>query len=157
MLTPSRGIGKTSLEKIIEFTIKHNCTIEEALTHPECPLQNRFVSIIETFIKSIKDINSENISISEKLDKILTAVNFDQHLRKLENTQDRHDNIQELKSKLKDIKSLENFLEDITLFQGSDDDNSTGKVRCLTLHLAKGLEFPVVFIPGFEERLLPST
>ena len=102
----------------------------------------------------IDKVNALNAPLEEKLDLILSEVNFNSHLKKLENTQDRIDNIQELKSKLKDIKNLDTFLEDVTLFQGSDEDNSNGKVRCLTLHLAKGLEFPVVFIPGFEDRLL---
>ena len=63
---------------------------------------------------------------------------------------DRIANIQELKSKLKDTTDLKTFLDDITLFQSSDEDNSIGKVRCLTLHLAKGLSSQLCLSPDLK-------
>ena len=155
MLTPSRGIGKTSIQKLINFSIEHNLPIESAIESPDCPLQSRFIEIVKTFISKINEIKQMNNSVEEKLTAILEHVKFESHLKKLENNLDRIANIQELKSKLKDTTDLKTFLDDITLFQSSDEDNSIGKVRCLTLHLAKGLEFPIVFIPGFEDGLMP--
>jgi DNA helicase-2/ATP-dependent DNA helicase PcrA len=65
------------------------------------------------------------------------------------------DHIDELLSKLVDVTDLETFLNEVALFQDIDSHSSHEKVSCLTLHSAKGLEFPIVFIPGFEENLLP--
>ncbi|MEK9727844.1 MAG: UvrD-helicase domain-containing protein [Candidatus Margulisiibacteriota bacterium] len=155
LLTPSRGIGKTSLQKLINFSLETNTNIEQAIASPDCPLQNRFIEIVRNFIAKLNEINQQEISIEAKLDAIFEHVQFERYLRKLENHQDRMANLQELKSKLKETENLATFLDDITLFQGSDEDTSVGKVRCLTLHLAKGLEFPIVFIPGFEDGIMP--
>ena len=49
MLNPSRGIGKTSIEKLINFSIENQITIQEAVNHQDCPLQKRFIEIIQSF------------------------------------------------------------------------------------------------------------
>ena len=125
--TPARGIGKTSIQKLIDFSIENNITIKEALESPNCPLQKRFIVIAIEFINLIESVNKQPISIEDKLIQILESIQFYNYLRKLENSNDRIANIKELQSKLKDIKDLATFLEDITLFQSSDEDNSTGK------------------------------
>jgi DNA helicase-2/ATP-dependent DNA helicase PcrA len=155
MLTPARGIGKTSVEKVIAFSLNQNIPIQEAVYHPELPIQARFRSILHDFITLITHVKKQTTTIEDKLNAILDGVQFTQYLKKMEQWQDRLDNLKELKSTLKDTDNLSEFLDTTTLFQGNDDDTNTEKVRCLTLHLAKGLEFPVVFMPGFEDRLLP--
>ena len=154
ILTPARGVGKTSISRLINFSLDNNLTIEDSLCHPECPLKPRYLEIIQDFITFINEIKEKNTSIKDKLADILTYVHFDEHLAKQENSNDRKNNIDELLSRCNNIDSLETFLNDIVLFQDSEIKNED-VVSCLTLHLAKGLEFPIVFIPGFEEELLP--
>ncbi|MEC8678106.1 MAG: UvrD-helicase domain-containing protein [Candidatus Margulisiibacteriota bacterium] len=155
MTTPSRGVGKTSIQKLVDFSIKNNLTISNAINHPECPLQNRFIVAIKGFIDLLESIKATNESLENQLKQLLDHVQFNAFLKKTENAQDRMDNVKELQSKLKSITNLAEFLDDVTLFQGNGESEPAGVVKCLTLHLAKGLEFPVVFIPGFEDDILP--
>ena len=68
MLTPSRGIGKTSIQKLINFTIEHNLTIESAIESPNCPLQSRFVEIVKTFISSkVTEVNQMESTVERKI------------------------------------------------------------------------------------------
>ncbi len=155
LLNPARGIGKTSTQAFLNYCIDTNQSITEAISNADCPLQERFKTIISTFINTITEIRNQTGTIQEKLTQLLDTVEFNTFLRKFENFADREANIKELMSRCGDIQSLEDFLEEITLFQGSDSIDEIDKVNCLTLHLAKGLEYKVVFIPGFEDALLP--
>ena len=154
MLNPSRGVGKRSIEKLIDFCTTTNQTIETAIDDEACPLTSRYKTEIKTFIQLIAQ-QTQNATISEQLTILLNSVDMNTHLRKLDNPEDRENNIKELLSKCKDINNLDDFLNEITLFQDAGTTEDTDKVSCLTLHLAKGLEFPIVFIPGFENDLLP--
>ena len=155
MLNPSRGVGKRSIEKLIDFCTTTNQTIETAIDDEACPLTSRYKTEIKTFIQLIAATKLKNATISEQLTILLNSVDMNTHLRKLDNPEDRENNIKELLSKCKDINNLDDFLNEITLFQDAGTTEDTDKVSCLTLHLAKGLEFPIVFIPGFENDLLP--
>ncbi len=155
ILNPPRGIGKTSITKLINYSIEKNCAIEAAAQDPDCPIQDRYRSIVLTFIETFKKINDAPESVSTKLEQLFNDVKFESFIMKQENSKDRLDNIKELQSKLKEITNLNEFLDEITLFQGSDTMETIEKISCLTLHLAKGLEFPIVFIPGFENNLMP--
>ncbi len=155
ILNPPRGVGKTSIKKLIDFSLEKKLSLELAITDPNCPIQDRYRTITQNFISDIHHINQQNIPIETKLEKLFESVNFSSFLRKQENSLDRLDNIKELQSKLKNITNLHDFLDEITLFQANDATETTEKVSCLTLHLAKGLEFPIVFIPGFESHLMP--
>jgi DNA helicase II / ATP-dependent DNA helicase PcrA len=155
MLNPARGVGKTSIQNLIAFATSNDLLITEAIAHPDSPLKARYTTIISDFIATIQKVQAESLSIEEKLTTLLEQVHYEESLGKLENHADRIDNVNELKTKCQQVTDLESFLNDITLFQGSDDAESTDQIHCLTLHLAKGLEFKVVFIPGFEDELLP--
>ncbi len=155
LLNPARGIGKTSLAKYIEFCTNNQLTLDTAINHPECPLQDRFLQIIRSFIETIKTIKESNNTIVDQFSEILESIQFAEFLKKQENAQDRLANVNELKSKLSNISDLPNFLDEVTLFQSDQSTEVIEKVNCLTLHLAKGLEFPVVFIPGFEQNIMP--
>ena len=155
MLNPSRGVGKKSIEKLIDYCTATKQTIESAIDHDDCPLSGRYQSEIKSFIQLIQATKAKPATISEQLTILLNAVDMDSYLLKLDNHEDRKNNIKELLSKCKDIINLDDFLNEITLFQDAGTTEDTDKVSCLTLHLAKGLEFPIVFIPGFENDLLP--
>lgn len=155
MLNPSRGVGKRSIEKLIDFCTANNLLIESAITHNECPLSERYRNEIISFIELINTTKTKPVSVSNQLTIILNTLDMDTYLLKLDNPEDRQNNIKELLSKCKDIVNLDDFLNEITLFQDVGTTKDNEKISCLTLHLAKGLEFPIVFIPGFENDLLP--
>jgi DNA helicase-2/ATP-dependent DNA helicase PcrA len=155
MMVPPRGIGKTSLDLLIQFCSSESLSVEDALRHPECPLKPRYIQIAQNFVDFIKNVANSTGGFQEKLADIFTHVGFESYLKKQENGEDQRNNIKELMSKLADVTNLSAFLDEVTLFQGGDGGDSVKKVHCLTLHLAKGLEFPVVFIPGFEQDLMP--
>ena len=118
MLQPARGIGKTSTHSLIQFSIDHQCSIEDALQHPDCPLQRRYIDIALTFVQQLKDIQKMPCSIEEKLTQCLDMVGFESYLKKQDNFLDRMDNIKELVSKLKNVNDLDEFLDEVTLFKG---------------------------------------
>ncbi len=155
ILNPARGVGKTSIQAFLKYAIDSDQQITDAINHPDCPIQQRFKTIIASFIDTVLQVKDQEDTIQNKLEMLLESVSFDTYLRKFENFLDREANIKELMSRCTDIQSLESFLEEITLYQGSDSIDDIDKVNCLTLHLAKGLEYKVVFIPGFEDALLP--
>lgn len=155
LLNPARGIGKVSLQGLMDFSIHEQLTIEEAVFHPECPLKPRYLAIVQSFLEFIKELKASSMTLEKKLDAIFNFVQFNAFIRKFDNYMDRLDNIKELMSKLNEVSDLDAFLDEITLFQGGDSDDDLNKVSCLTIHLAKGLEFPIVFIPGFEKDLMP--
>mgnify|MGYP001265741846 FL=1 len=155
ILNPARGVGKVSIQGLIDFSIHEQLTIEEAIFHSECPLKPRYLSIVQSFLTFINELKASSMSLEKKLDEIFNFVQFNAFIRKFDNYMDRLDNIKELMSKLKEVSDLDAFLDEITLFQGGDSDDDLNKVSCLTIHLAKGLEFPIVFIPGFEKDLMP--
>jgi DNA helicase-2/ATP-dependent DNA helicase PcrA len=155
ILNPARGVGKVSIQALIDFSLHQQLTIEDAIFHPECPLKPRYLAIVQSFLVFMNELSASPISVEKKLEEIFNFVQFNAFIRKFDNYMDRLDNVKELMSKLKEVSDLDAFLDEITLFQGGDSDDDSNKVSCLTIHLAKGLEFPIVFIPGFEKDLMP--
>ena len=155
ILNPPKGIGKASLHSLFEFSTNNNLTIEAAIHHDQCPLKPRAMGIAKSFVDQITQVSKSPTSIDEKLKTILETMNVDDAIKKHDDYIDRRDNIKELLSKLSHVTNLADFLDETALFQGNDAMTKTEKVSCLTLHLAKGLEFSVVFIPGFEQDIMP--
>ena len=139
MTTRSRGVGKTSIQKLVDFSIKNNLTISNAINHPECPLQNRFIVAIKGFINLLESIKASNESLEDQLNQLLDHVQFNAFLKKTENAQDRMDNVKELQSKLKSITNLAEFLDDVTLFQGNGESEPAGVIK--------------MFNPAFSKRI----
>ena len=73
------------------------------------------------------------------------------------NAKDRLDNVKELMRILHEFKSLQAYLEHISLVNAIDEGGDDNRINIMTMHAAKGLEFPVVFLPGWEEGLFPSS
>lgn len=137
---PSRGIGRKALEMF---------------------RAGKEVSQVSNFLKLVGSLRraSQNISPSDLIEQILKQTKYDQHL--LDGTPEgeaRLENVKELKSVAKGISSLEEYLERVSLVSDSDNYQSGADVLTLmTLHNAKGLEFPVVFMVGMEEGLFPHS
>ena len=164
---PKRGIGKTSLDNIEEISYQAGISMYEVIKHAEQYGLNRVFANSREFIELIEEMRSkkEELEISELIKLVLNKSGYTKALE-LENTveaESRLQNIEELLTVAMEFEeefaenSLNDFLESITL--SSDIDNleeSEESVTLMTLHSAKGLEFPVVFLVGMEEGIFPG-
>ena len=165
---PPRKIGDVSIGKLKEFAEEKGVSLYEAIQRAdEGGFQARLVNALTSFctvIEALKEL-AQNGTVYEVLNELfnLTSIPL---LLQAENTPEslaRHENLQELLSMARDFSdhnpdsgSLGDFLENISLasdyYETQDSDNY---VSLMTVHAAKGLEFPVVFVTGLEERLFP--
>jgi len=167
---PRRGLGDTTVEKIIVAADKHNVTMWQVVCNPQQYIEGRIAGQLNDFAMLIQSFAAE----SRKLDAYETALYIAQHsgiLKEL-HTDDsiegrsRYENIQELLNGIKEFaerediedRSLAVFMQDIALLTNDDreDDKNKDTVSLMTIHSAKGLEFKNVFVVGLEENLFPS-
>ena len=168
---PKRGIGQTSIRKVMGYAIDcEGMSFYDALTEAErIPGLGKAAVKISSFVNQIQVLRSkaEFMSIRELLEEILEDTGYKAELV-AENTieaQTRLENIEELVSKAADFgdgpednTSLDRFLEEIALVAEVDNLNEDEqRVVLMTLHSAKGLEFPRVYLSGMEEGLFPSS
>ncbi len=164
---PKRGIGKTSLDNVEEISYQTGNSMYEVIKHADEYGLNRVFLNSREFIELIEELKSkkEEVQVSELIKMVLSKSGYTKALE-LENTveaESRIQNLDELLTVAMEFEeeyaenSLNEFLESITL--SSDVDNleeSDDKVTLMTLHSAKGLEFPVVFLVGMEEGIFPG-
>ena len=167
--TPPRGIGATTMEHVAVYARDHDQSLMGALAAIDFVpgVQSRAVQRIHEFTRVIQKYTAlrDKMSPSELVRSLIDETNILQEL-KLENTMEalsRRENIQEFLSGITDYfheqpdATLESFLEEISLLSEVDQTEGTKNVVTLmTLHSAKGLEYPVVCITGLEEGLFPS-
>ena len=170
---PTRGIGSTTIQRLNVFANEHNKTIWEIISHLEKSeiiinkgtqkkLQE-FALMINNFITRSKHYDAH--TIAEEIVK-KTGLFNNLYADKSPEGVSRFENIQELLSGIKDfsetaeqgLNKLPNFMEDVALLtdQDKENDNDFNKVTLMTVHAAKGLEFPYIFVVGLEENLFPS-
>lgn len=165
---PRRGIGDASIQKLSNYAQNNSISFYEAINdiHNIEELKTRAKKITE-FAQLINSLiqASKNLSVADLIDYILTSTGYIKELEN-ENTEEsisRIDNIQELVSKAAEFEtatdepSLSAFLEEVSLvadIDGYSENDDT--VVLMTIHSSKGLEFPNVFIAGFEEGIFPS-
>lgn len=164
---PKRGIGKTSLDKIQEISDRTGTSMYEIIKHAEEFDLNRVKANAEEFINLIEDLRlkKQELSISELLKEVLNKSGYTRALE-LENTVEAETRMQNLEEFLTvaiefEEESADNtlpeFLESITLSSDVDEmQDEDNTVTLMTLHSAKGLEFPVVFLVGMEEGIFPA-
>ena len=164
---PKRGIGKTSLDKIQKLSEENGISMYNIIKNAEQYGLNRVYLNSREFINTIEEIiaQKDDLSISELIKTILKKTGYSQALEN-ENTveaENRIENLEEFLTVAIEFEeefaenSLSDFLESITL--SSDIDNleeNDDSVTLMTLHSAKGLEFPVVFLVGLEEGIFPG-
>ncbi len=175
---PVRGIGETTQNKLIVFADSRNISIAELLNNlgnyaPELGLNNGiltkladFWSMIKAFQVLLKTENTYNVAMEvakrSGLIKFLKDDQTPEGISRVENIQELMNSMQgfiEEQQQLEDGNpSLSNFLENIALSADTQNDKNddTDKVSLMTIHLSKGLEFPVVHLVGLEENLFPS-
>ncbi len=164
---PKRGIGKTSLDKIEQLAISHETSMYEIIKKSDEYGLNRVFLNSREFINIIEELKSQKdkITISELIKLTLKKSGYTKALE-VENTveaQNRMANLEEFLTVAIEFEeefaenSLEEFLEGITLSSDLDNlEEEEEMVTLMTLHSAKGLEFPVVFLIGMEEGIFPG-
>ena len=165
---PKRGIGAATLAKVQSYAIEHDMSFYQALrAASEIPSLGRAAVKIEPFVTFIQAMRSkaELIPVSSLLQEIIDATGYVEELE-AENTDEaraRIENIEELQGKALTYEenekepSLSGFLEEVALVADIDSlDADNDRVILMTLHSAKGLEFPQVYLTGLEDGLFPS-
>ena len=172
---PARGIGKTTIEKAILFANDNNISFWNVLERAAefgyrattLEVINNFVTMIKMFQSELQKKNAYDLAvIVGKSTNIIKELFNDKTTEGLA----RYENIQELLNSIKEFtetptedgelldKSLGSYLQQITLLTDSDEDKGESDVvKLMTIHAAKGLEFPVIFVGGLEETLFPNS
>ncbi|TMV47235.1 DNA helicase PcrA [Paenibacillus mesophilus] len=171
---PKRGIGDTTVDKLAEAAAARGVSIFAVLDQVDAlDLSARFRATLADFYGLIRNLNAmiEYLSVTELTEKMLEMTGYREELQR-ENTiesKSRLENIDEFLSvtldfeKRSEEKSLVSFLTDLALIADidtmdkEDDGSSKDAIILMTMHSAKGLEFPVVFIIGMEEGVFPHS
>ncbi len=169
---PKRGIGATTIGRIQDYAYEHDISFYEASKAAAgIPGVERSAGKIERFVAIIEEMKAECdfLSISDLMDSIIETTGYVEELQAEtdEEAEARLENIEELKNKMKAYEeeceeagekaTLSGFLEQVALVADIDSlDESSDYVVLMTLHSAKGLEFPNVYLTGLEDGLFPS-
>ncbi len=167
---PGRGIGKKSLEQFTEWARQNQMTSSEALDAMlrgvPSPLTGRAAKAFASFAELIADLQvlAQQNDLTVVFDELLARIGYNLYITEISDTheqaEERMENVAALRGLISDKKDLElnDFLNDTALVSDLDTlDTEKDGVTLLTLHAAKGLEFPVVFITGLEDGLLPHS
>ncbi len=160
---PKRSIGETTVKQINEYAKKNSLSLEKSAISliqenkikPKTKLGlNSLLNLLE---KWRNDLFNKKIGHIKLIQTILDESGYSQMLKDkkdLEN-ENRLENIKELINAMKEYDNLESFLEHVALATSLDQNWEDKKVNLMTMHASKGLEFDVVFLPGWEEGLFP--
>jgi DNA helicase-2/ATP-dependent DNA helicase PcrA len=177
---PARGIGKTTMEKLAVAANEHNTNLWEVLNNPikfsvqlnsgtRTKLAN-FTTLIKSFAAELKKKDAfdaaNHIAQSSGLLRLYREEDTPEGISRVENIEELLNGIKAFSERgaeenagdLHSQGSLEEFMQDVALLTDTDKDEEqdNDKVSLMTIHAAKGLEFPYVFIVGLEENLFPS-
>lgn len=168
---PKRGIGLATIDRLNDYAISHDMSFYDALCRASyIPGLERSISKLTSFVSMIEGlksrVNQDGYPLRDIIDDILDATGYIKSLEEEdpEDAVDRIDNINELVSKLaayeessEEKPTLSGFLEDVALVADIDNlEEDNEKVVLMTLHSAKGLEFPYVYMCGMEEGIFPG-
>ncbi len=160
---PKRNIGERRMAALREYAEAHSCSLYDALralTEDEVFKNTRakeFLKLIDGFSEC-----AEGMPVSELLSAVLDESGYERMLR-TEGSQERLDNLAELKQAIYEYETtcgeesvLGAYLTRVALFSNMDSENDKNAVKLMTVHTAKGLEFPYVFLCEMEEAVFPS-
>ena len=161
--TPKRNMGERRMRFLEEYASKNQCTLYDALCRT---LEDEIFKGTKAagFVKLIESFAADYAGrpVSEVLSSILNASRYEETLR-TEGSQERLDNLAELKQSVFEYETscgeeatLEHYLAHVALFTNSDAEGAGDKVKLMTVHAAKGLEFPYVFLCEMNEGIFPS-
>ncbi|MFL2888954.1 MAG: ATP-dependent helicase [Candidatus Pelagibacter sp.] len=160
---PKRSIGDNTLKLIHEYGKKNSLCLENASRHmmsenlikPKTKIGLKL--FLDLLVKWRKDLNIQKVTHVKLLQTVLDESGYSAMLKNKKDfeNENRLENIKELLSAMKEFDTLESFLEHVSLATSIDQDWEGQKINMMTMHAAKGLEFDVVFLPGWEEGLFP--
>ena len=160
---PKRNLGKRRMAFLEEYAAQQGCPLYRALQ--ECLDEPLFKGTrARSFVSLIEGLSTEceGRPVSEVLSAVLNESGYEMMLR-TEGSQDRLDNLAELKQAVYEYETtcgeectLEHYLAHVALFTNSDTGEVGDRVKLMTVHAAKGLEFPYVFLCGMNEGIFPS-
>lgn len=168
---PRRGIGLTTIDRVTEYAMSSGISFYDSLKHAEgIPGLSRALSKISPFVSMIEILKQKaadpKYTLEDLANEVLEATGYLAELEAedTEEAKGRIENIQELLNKIiayeancDDIPTLSGFLEEVALVADIDNlEESNDVVVLMTLHSAKGLEFPYVYLCGMEDGLFPS-
>jgi DNA helicase-2/ATP-dependent DNA helicase PcrA len=172
---PRRGIGTQTIGEVSRWAKSRNLPLYAALQAmvaeagddgAQSPLAPRALAVMQRFVALIDGLSqaAETAGAVELVDMVLDHAGYRHYLAEGENTEERLENIMEMRGQAAEAQEtdpeggLAAFLERVALVSDLDGlDETTDALTLITLHQAKGLEFPVVFIVGMEEGLLPHS
>jgi DNA helicase-2/ATP-dependent DNA helicase PcrA len=160
---PKRSIGDTTLKLVHEFGKENNLCLENAakqmieknLIKPKTKIGLNF--FLNSLSKWRNDIKIKKINHIKLMQTVLDESGYSAMLKNKKDldNESRLENIKELLTAMKEFDNLESFLEHVSLATSVDQEWDGEKINMMTMHAAKGLEFDVVFLPGWEEGLFP--
>lgn len=168
---PKRSIGDKTISKITEIAVQTGQSLLEIIRHADeysdllrAALKlKKFANLIDGLIEAS---NNPDFSLHNLYQKVLEDIDYLENIKlekddvdaRIENINELLSNIIKYEQENGDSASLEGFLEEVSLMTDIDNyDNNANAVTLMTMHSAKGLEFPVIFLPGFEEGIFPGT
>ena len=168
--TPKRSIGDRSVEVASQIGQQTGETLFEVVSHAkDYPALSRAANKMTLFAAQMQGLielnDDEEVTLGELYDELVERIDYLNFLKTddPESAEDRAANVQELASNLRRFEeenpegTLSDFLEEVSLITDIDNyDNNADSVVLMTVHSAKGLEFPVVFLPGMEENIFPG-
>ena len=170
--TPKKGIGDTSIDKLLDFARKKEISLMKTcfdLAGDDPFAESKIVGvkalmILTHFVSSIKKWQASSLggmkTFINAIVSVIEEVKYIEFLKEEDEDQidARAANINELLNSMQGFETVDAFLEHISLISNMDDagSESDSAVKMLTMHTSKGLEFPIVFLPGWEEGLFPS-
>ena len=159
---PRRNLGERRMAFLQEYALQNQCSLYEAMCRNieheifKGTKARKFMELIESYA------GYEQRPISEVLSQVLDESGYEKALR-TEGAQERLDNLAELKQSIYEYETtcgeestLESYLAHVALFTNSDAQEACDQVKLMTVHTAKGLEFPYVFLCGMNEGIFPS-
>ncbi len=164
---PKRGIGRKTVETLRAFATREEQSMYRAIEDEKNPLSGRAINKLKAFQTMLNGLIDQiwQTDFNAFLDDLLNVTGYKEALKKDEKGDVRYENILELKTMLKESEKtydtkdkrtlLTYVLEDIALKSQEDDVSDEDSVTLMTMHAAKGLEFPVVFIVALEQGLFP--
>lgn len=159
--TPKRGIGKTTVQRLYELARQNNSSLFDAtlyyLQHEQVRPQLRIS--LKTFTDNILRWRArmQDVSHYDLAWQVLDESGYTDMLKGQNNleSQGRLENLKELCNAIKEMETLPAFLEHVSLVTDNESTANTDMVNIMTLHSAKGLEYDLVFLPGWEEGIFP--
>ena len=165
---PKRGIGETSINLIKNNAIEHDLALYEYIVSDYAleELPDRVTNSLRSMIARIEhtkdELKEDNEIFAKTLEDLITDIGYYEYLKTQEEDEDRIDNVKSLFDDLRHYltnnadATFEEYLQNVALVSAQDDMQDGDHITLMTVHTAKGLEFPVVFVVRLDQGIFPS-